>query len=59
VTPAGTEAVDVAGTQVQARHLTVQIAGDAPRHVWVDEQGRVLRVEIPAADLTAVRKAAP
>lgn len=39
----GTKRVQIAGRTVHARHLRIQ-DGSAVREVWVDEEGRVLRV---------------
>lgn len=59
VTVAGEESVDVAGTSVRARKLVVETAGGDNRTAWVDAEGRVLRVEIPAKGYVAVRTALP
>ncbi|MBI4410234.1 MAG: hypothetical protein HY561_11030 [Gemmatimonadetes bacterium] len=59
VTEQGSETVTVAGQRVEGRRLVVQIEGSAERHVWVDAQGRVLRLEIPARNYSAERKALP
>lgn len=40
--------------QLQARHVRLQ-GGGAIRDVWIDDQGRVLRVEIPARSFRAER----
>jgi hypothetical protein len=53
------EGVSAGGTTTRARRLTVQPAGGDVRHVWVDGRGRVLRVEIPARNYTAVRTTLP
>jgi hypothetical protein len=53
------ESVSAGGTTTQARRLTVQPAGGDARHVWIDSQGRVLRVEIPSRNYTAVRTTLP
>ena len=58
VTDRGTGAVEVGGTTVQARHLAVEVGG-VTRHVWLDEEGRVLRVEVPERGYTAVRASLP
>lgn len=39
---------------LEARHLRLQ-GGGSVRDVWIDDQGRVLRVEIPAAGFRAER----
>ncbi|MGH7505893.1 MAG: hypothetical protein ACRELX_09590 [Longimicrobiales bacterium] len=59
VSVAGREAVQVGGQSVNARHITVEPAGEPIRHVWVDDEDRVLRVEIPARRLVAERTSVP
>src|SRR5262245_10023447 len=59
VTNRGTEAVTVGGASLQGRHLVVSLPGNGERNVWVDDKGRVLRLEIPAQNLVAERVAAP
>jgi hypothetical protein len=50
----GPEEVRVGRNPVQARHLRLE--GPATRiDVWMDEEGRVLRLEVPAADFRAER----
>ncbi len=56
---AGQESVEVGGKRVPARHLVVTLRGGDARDVWVDDQGRILRVEIPARQYAAVRTSAP
>jgi hypothetical protein len=55
----GSESVSAGGSTVQARRLTVLPAGGDTRHIWIDGQGRVLRVEIPARNYAAVRTTLP
>lgn len=55
----GSERIAVAGRSLDARRLSVTPAGAGERLVWVDEQGRVLRVEIPGSDYTAQRVELP
>jgi len=55
----GEEGISAAGTTVRARRITVQPAGGDARHVWIDGNGRVLRVEVPARNLVAVRTTLP
>lgn len=59
VTPRGAETVDVAGQTVDARHVVVEPAGGNARHLWVDEGGRVLQLEIPAREFAARRVSMP
>ncbi|CAN5833994.1 hypothetical protein BH23GEM9_BH23GEM9_02610 [soil metagenome] len=56
---AGEESVSAGGTTVRARRLDVQPAGGDARSVWIDGEGRVLRVEIPARNYVAVRTTLP
>lgn len=59
VTAAGQESVSAGGATTAARRITVQPSGGDIRTVWVDDRGRVLRVEIPARNYVAVRAALP
>jgi hypothetical protein len=59
VSVGGSESVTVGGRGVEARRLTVAPQGGSVRHVWVDAQNRVLRLEIPDQNYVAVRTAAP
>lgn len=59
LTLGGEESVNVAGRTVRARRLTVQPAGGDARHAWIDDNGRVLRVEMAARGYTAVRTSLP
>lgn len=54
VVPSGRETVRVGATQVEATWLRLE-GGDGERHVWIDDQGRVMRVRIPGAGFTARR----
>lgn len=56
---AAAEPLTIAGQSVSARRLTVRPAGAAERRVWVDEKGRVLRLEVPASQLVAERTSPP
>jgi hypothetical protein len=55
---ASEEEVLVGAARVGARKVTFSAGSDA-RHVWFDEQGRVLRVEIPARGYVAERQDLP
>ncbi len=59
VQAAGEETVRVGTTDMRARRLDVTVEGSGVRHIWVDEAGRVLRLEIPARSLVAERTAPP
>jgi hypothetical protein len=59
VTSGGTDAVTVGSRSVNARRLNVSLPNQPEREVWVDSEGRVLRVEIPARAWVAVRTAVP
>jgi hypothetical protein len=56
VTPSTT--VELAQGSVRARHLRIEGDGRTVE-LWVDEEGRVLRVEDPDRGYTAIRAAAP
>jgi hypothetical protein len=59
VTDTGRDNVSIGGTTIAARRLTVAPNGSTTRTVWVDGDGRVLRLEIPERNFVAVRTAAP
>jgi hypothetical protein len=58
VTVVGTESVTIGGSPVQARHLRLEGEGGT-RELWVNGDGRVLRLEHPDAGYVAVREQAP
>ena len=49
--------ITVGGTPVDARRLVATAAGGPPRDIWVDAQGRVLKVTL--GEITAVRDELP
>lgn len=51
--------LSVAGQEMSARQLVVTPAGGVVREVWVDDAGRVLRLEIPSRNLVFERTSAP
>jgi hypothetical protein len=59
ITDQGERTVTVAGAPVSLYHLMVQPDGMHARHVYLDALGRVIRVEIPAANYVAVRTELP
>ena len=56
---AGTASIEAGGGTVSATHLIVELSEGATRHVYMDAQGRVLRVEIPDQNFAAVRVEMP
>ena len=52
---AESEPFRLGGRQIQARHLRLDGSGTI-RDLWIDDQGRVLRVEIPALGFRAERR---
>jgi hypothetical protein len=55
----GDERLDVAGQPRDAVHFRIQDGDGQPRDVWADQEGRVLRVAIPARGLVALRDDLP
>ena len=58
ITQAGNESIPVGSASVAAKHLIVD-DGAAPRDVWIDAAGRVLKVAIPSRGLVAQRDDPP
>jgi hypothetical protein len=59
VAVAGNETLAVAGRSIEARKLSITSPGGPERIVWIDAQGRVLRMEIPSTSFLAQRVEAP
>lgn len=59
VTVGDTENVTIGGQSIVARRLSVRANGLPDRTVWVDADGRVLRLEIADRGMTAERLAPP
>jgi hypothetical protein len=59
VRDAGQENVTIGESVVPLYHLEVQPDGGDLRHVWLDDLGRVIRVEIPSRGYVAVRTELP
>jgi hypothetical protein len=55
VTFHGQAETDVGGRRRTLLHVTVR-GGEAVRHLWFDEEGRLQKVEAPDVGLTAVRR---
>lgn len=59
VRQAGTERITIGGQQVSAQRLDVQPTGLPLRSVWIDAEGRVLRLQIPDEGYLAERTELP
>ncbi len=55
----GRENIDVAGQRVSARRISFEANGMARRTLWVDDQGKLLRLSIPETGFLAERLALP
>jgi hypothetical protein len=55
----GTESLQVGGRAIDATHLVVSEPGAGERHVWVDADGRVLKVALPESGTIALRDEPP
>jgi hypothetical protein len=58
VTVVGPETIRIGGTSVEARHLRLE-GRQQTRDLWVDGEGRVLRLEFPARGYVAERRTLP
>ncbi len=58
ITDSGPDSVRIAGQDVESRHIRLSIGQDI-RDVWIDPDGRVLRVADTSSGYTAVRTALP
>ena len=50
----GTETTSFDGSERHLRHWTLG-SGDAVRHLWYDSLGRLMKIEMPSTQLTAMR----
>lgn len=55
----GTESVVIGGRTIEARMLALIEPAAEPRMIWVDGEGRVLKVSVPSRGLMAVRDDPP
>lgn len=55
VTSASTQNVSIGGEQTSARRIVMDVGGEE-RRVWLDDDGNVLRLEIPARNFRAERQ---
>ncbi len=56
---AGQESITIAGQQISARRIVFEPTGMPARTLWVDGEGRMLRLTIPDHGYTAERTARP
>ncbi len=54
----GTERTELGAGAAALRHYVLK-AGGTERHLWYDERGRLMKVELPAGSLSAVRAPEP
>lgn len=54
----GEEGIEIAGRTIPGRRVSL-VNGDGPREVWLDEQGRLLKVAIPDQGIVALRDDPP
>ena len=59
VTREGTERFEIGNSQIEAQKLVVTEASGPTREVWVDAQGRVLRVAMQSRGIVATRDEPP
>jgi hypothetical protein len=59
ISNAGDDRVSVAGKDLEAVHYVLTEASGAQRDLWVDTQGRVLKVAIPSKGIVALRDDPP
>ena len=55
----GREQLTIGGQTLASEHLRLVEPGGATRELWIDDRGRVLRVEVPGRELVAVRDEPP
>jgi len=55
----GEERLNVAGRPLPTLHLRIDPAEGGSRDVWVDGDGRLLRISLPGRNLVAMRDEAP
>jgi hypothetical protein len=59
VTRQGSERIELGMSQVEAQKVVVSESSGATREVWVDAQGRILKVAIPSRGIVAARDEVP
>ncbi len=58
VTELGEESIQIAGRSLESRHLQL-VSGQETRDLWIDSEGRVLRIADPGRGYTATRTTLP
>ena len=59
VSALGEEKIQIGTGEATTYHIVIRPDGGEERHIWVDALSRVIKVEIPARDYSAVRTAIP
>ncbi len=59
ISAAGSDPIAIAGKELEATHYVLSEPSGAQRDLWVDGQGRVLKVAIPAKGIVALRDDPP
>jgi hypothetical protein len=59
ITSGGEERLQIGPVELQATHLVLTDASGAQRDLWIDAEGRILRVVLPAAGIVATRDDPP
>ena len=59
ISNAGNDGVSIAGKEIEALHYVLTEPSGAQRDLWVDAQGRVLKVAIPSKGIVALRDDPP
>lgn len=59
LTAAGNERITIGSGELDAKHIVLTEPGGTTRDIWVDDQGRVLKVAIPSRNLVATRDDPP
>jgi hypothetical protein len=55
----GSEKLTIGDGEVVARHLVLSIPGASQHHLWVDRQGRLLKVRVDDRGMSAIRDELP
>ncbi len=55
----GADTLSLGERRIEARQFTLRPESAEPRHIWIDDRGRVLRVTIPDRGFVATRENPP